>query len=473
MIKGGMITTQYEVWAEQEFGKAELGDERRRKRLVEIAAQMARAPAGRVTALYTKLAEREATYRLLENPAVDNDEIGRAAHFATAKRCSDQEYVIVPVDQTSLNLRDEAGRRGLGVIGGAVGARGLHVMTAIAVASNGTPMGISGQSFWARKPSGIERGKYDARPVKRKETQHWLTVIKQTRESFAAKALNTKPWFQLDRGGDAWPILAGAVDHRDWLTVRATHNRQVVTDDGKTTSLWNHLRRKEPQGSFRLEVQDTERQLARSACMQVQFSRVTISVLDRRTNWRRELAVWAVRAVEIETTPHGSERIEWMLITTRPVESIADAVLVLNAYAMRWRIEEFHKTWKTGGCRIEDTQLQARDHIVRFAIISASVAMRIQRLTHLARTAPGELATIEFSRAEIEATILLREPKGVERQATPTVGEVIRWIADIGGFMGPSPKNKDAARRPGPTVIRRGLEKIEPVASILARGVKL
>lgn len=131
-------------------------------------------------------------------------------------------------------------------------------------------------------------------------------------------------------------------------------------------------------------------------------------------------------------TPSRAKRLHASAVfTSDDFETIADAVLVLNAYATRWRIEEFHKTWKTGGCRIEDTQLQARDHIVRFAIISASVAMRIQRLTHLARTSPGEPATIEFNRAEI------------------------------------------AARRPGPTVIRRGLEKIDPVASILARGVKL
>jgi len=207
--------------------------------------------------------------------------------------------------------------------------------------------------------------------------------------------------------------------------------------------------------------------------MQVQYSKVTLEVRDRRTADYVQLSMWAIRAVEVETTPRGEAPTEWMLWTTYPIETLEDATLVLDGYTSRWRIEEFHKTWKTGACRIEETQLQARDHIERFAVISASAAMRIQRLTYLARTTPDEPATIEFTRAEIDAAILLREPKGISRGDSPTVGEVVRWIADLGGFMGPSPKNKTATRRPGAIVIRRGLEKIEPVASLLARGVEM
>jgi hypothetical protein len=440
-----------------------------------MAATTAAAPAGRVTQLFTTSATREAAYRFLENPAVDAAELGRAAHLATANRCYKHEFVFVPVDATSLSLPDRVDRRGLGIIATTVGARGLHVMTAIAVQPDGTPIGICGQQYWARRDRvGLQRGDYDVRPVEEKETQRWLDVMEQARSALGTEASHTRPWFQLDRGGDAWPILLSASRRDEWLTVRATHNRRLAADvDGKRRYLWDHLRRCEPMASYALKVPVGEQRKARTACMQIQSSRVMLDVRDRRTRNYVKTPLWAVRVIETGTTPRGEDPIEWLLLTTYPVETADDAMLVVDGYASRWRIEDFHKTWKSGACEVEKTQLQARDHIERFAVISASAAMRIQRMIHFARTSPDEPATIEFSPAEIEATIVMREPKGVAREDIPSVGEVVRWIADIGGFMGPSPKNKTATRRPGAIVVARGLEKIASVAALLARGAKM
>jgi len=463
------------LWAQREFGRTRLGDRRRTRRLIEIAAKVAASPAGRVSQLFATNAAREGAYRFLENEAVDAEELSRAARLATANRCFEHSFVFVPVDATSLSLPDRVDRRGLGIISTTVGARGLHVMTAIAVERDGTPIGICGQQYWTRRDHvGLQRGDYDARPVEQKETQRWLDVIAQAGSALTAEAPRTRPWFQLDRGGDAWPILLAARGSGGWLTVRAVHNRRLAPDvDGTRRYLWDHIRRCEPIGSYALSIPVGENRRARIACMQIQACRVTVEVRDRRNATPVNTPLHAVRVVETGTTPRGESPTEWLLLTTYPVETLHDAMLVVDGYASRWRIEDFHKTWKTGACEIEKTQLQARDHIERFAVISASAAMRIQRLTHLARTAPDEPATIEFSRAEIDATILLREPKGVERGDTPTVGDVVRWIADLGGFMGPSPKNKTATRRPGAIVIARGIERIAPVASLLARGVEM
>ena len=62
-----------------------------------------------------------------------------------------------------------------------------------------------------------------------------------------------------------------------------------------------------------------------------------------------------------------------------------------------------------------------------------SVAMRVVRLTHLSRNQPEAAATVELTRAEIDAVLLLREPKGVHAGATPTIAQATRWIADLGG----------------------------------------
>src|SRR5438552_2722772 len=100
-----MANMRQMLWATREFGRARLGDQRRTRRLIEMAATTAAAPAGQVTQLFTTGATREAAYRFLENPAVDAAELGRAAHLATANRCYEHDFVFVPVDATSLSLR--------------------------------------------------------------------------------------------------------------------------------------------------------------------------------------------------------------------------------------------------------------------------------------------------------------------------------------------------------------------------------
>lgn len=75
-------------------------------------------------------------------------------------------------------------------------------------------------------------------------------------------------------------------------------------------------------------------------------------------------------------------------------------------------------------CNVEGTLLGDRDHIIRWATILASVAIRILRMTYLARTQPETPADIEFSREEIDATIFLRRPGEFRRGQTPTIGQV-------------------------------------------------
>ncbi|HEX2570448.1 MAG TPA: transposase, partial [Polyangia bacterium] len=179
----------------------------------------------------------------------------------------------------------------------------------------------------------------------------------------------------------------------------------------------------------------------------------------------RSLSVWAVRAVEIETTPADEERIEWMLLTRYPVHQLEDAQTVLEGYAARWRIEEFHKAWKSGVCRVEETQLRERSHIERWASIQASVAMRVVRLTYLARTRPQAPATLELTRPEILATLLIRNPSGFGLDEIPTIGQVVRWLADLGGYTG------DSSGGPaGMIVITRGLLRIESLVALLSGG---
>jgi hypothetical protein len=405
----------------------------------------------------------------MENEEVSHVEIAAAAHRACARRSADQPFVFVPVDGSSLNLTDDQDSKGLGVVGARkVGAKGLQVMTAIAVSSEGVPLGLCGQTWWTRQERVVRTGKIDRRLVKEKETQHWLTVMDQVRSVFAAEAPHTRPWLQLDRGGDAWPVVLEGLTPEMWFTVRATHDRRLDgPDDEPRRYLWQTVESSEALGRYSLEVPARAGRPGRTATIEVHGCPVTLDLLDLRSKRRHWAALWAVLAREVDP-PQGQDGIEWLLLTTYEVATLDDAQLVIEGYAHRWRIEEFHKMWKSGACHVEDTQLRDREAITRWASILASVAMRILRLTYLSRNMPDEPALNELTQAEIDAAIVSRKPKGYSRGDIPSISLVVGWIADLGGYTG-----KSSGGPPGAIVIRRGLDRIQVLADFFASDPKM
>ena len=182
----------------------------------------------------------------------------------------------------------------------------------------------------------------------------------------------------------------------------------------------------------------------------------------------RPFRVTVVWTLEQGTTPRGEKPLDWMLLTNAPVDSLEAATKVIDGYAMRWRIEEFHRSWKSGTCNVEDTQLRSRDAVIRWATILAVIAARVERLKRLSREQPEKAASDELSSIEIEVLIGLKRrykkrtedvPGGV-----PTMAQATRWIADIGGYTG-----KSSGGPPGSITISRGLERLRNgVEAVLA-----
>lgn len=457
-------------WAEEEFGSADLGDRRRSRRLVAMAKEVAERPDGKVTSVFRRSAAREGAFRLVENEAVDPQAIARASYEATVRRSEGSEFVFVAVDGSSLNITDEARRKGTGVVGARkVGARGFQVMTALAVGPDGTPLGLCGQEFWSRVERSTRRtrrgGRQDKRPIEEKETVHWLRVMNQAREVLRPGNGPT-PWFQLDRGGDAWPVILDGLEPGQLFTVRAVHDRRLRLDSaeiGERRYLRETLEKQPVVAEQELDLPATGGRRARRATIEIRARQVTLDFLigsKRRTF----ASLWALMARESSATvPSDEKPIEWVLLTSRPISSPSDAQLVLFGYSQRWRIEEFHRLWKSGACRVEDTQLRDSDHIIRWATILAAVAVRILRMTYLSRTTPDTPATAEFTAAEIKAIILARQPTAAPTH--PSIALVVGWLADLGGYTG-----KSSGGPPGPLVLARGLQSIQLLAEVVGRS---
>ena len=74
-----------------------------------------------------------------------------------------------------------------------------------------------------------------------------------------------------------------------------------------------------------------------------------------------------------------------------------------------------------------------------------------------------DLPPLMFSPDEIEAVLLLRQPKNLAPGTMLTLGQVVHWIADIGGYTG-----KSSGGPPGVRIISRALIRVEAVAFALA-----
>jgi hypothetical protein len=471
-------------WAVAEFGGARLGDARRTARLVRMATEAAQNPSGRVSTVFRRSAERQGAYDFLESKHVAATAIVSAAVAAGVRRAADFPFVFVPLDGTSLNLTDLARTKDFGSVGSRErGARGLKVIDAIAVAPDGTPLGIAAMKWWARgaRPS-RHRSK---RSMEEKELQHWLDAVDAVVESMGRDAPDTRAWFQIDREGDAQHLLEKLAASGQFFTVRSQSNRRLSTTGTTLPGAGRHpVTRRRYLRPFMVrrpavmhdlvEVPARGDRPARHACVVVRTAQVVLQMHDRRTSRHHALPVNVVwvheqghgQRVRSRSGKTATRALDWMLLTNHPIDTEEDIQTVIRGYAQRWRIEDFHRAWKSGVCNVETSQLRAREHVVKWATVLAAVAIRAERIKHLSREKPKAPATIALSAQEVEALILLkrryRKKNEVIGDDTPDLLTATRWIAELGGYTG-----KSSGGPPGTTTIARGLAQLELAAEVL------
>ncbi|MBK7776075.1 MAG: IS4 family transposase [Sandaracinaceae bacterium] len=285
------------------------------------------------------------------------------------------------------------------------------------------------------------------------EMKHWSASVESVNQVLEKHAPGVRSWFVMDREADESKLLRQLGQAGTWFTIRAAQDR-VVEWRGKSTRLFSAVSAAKPLGRRVLQVPRSHSCAARTAkvVIRARSLKLMLPTYERRDE-RVALEVGVVEVLEVRNT---STPIHWVLLTNRPVAKLADAERVIDSYRARWRIEEFHRTWKAGGCDAENIHLRSADGIRKWAILLASVAARTEHLKRLARTQPDEPATCELTEDEIQVLIFAKRriktsvelvPDGI-----PPIKTAVRWIADLGGWAGHYTKYE-----PGSTTIARGL----------------
>ena len=171
------------------------------------------------------------------------------------------------------------------------------------------------------------------------------------------------------------------------------------------------------------------------------------------------MRVWAVLAQE-EQGPADVKPLEWLLLTTLPVEDFEQAVEKLQWYAQRWGIEVLHRTLKSA-CRIEQRQVGQADRLEACLAIDLVVAWRIFHLTKLGRQVPQAPCTVYFEEAEWKALMAFTSGNPIPPDKPPSLRDAIRLVATLGGFLA-----RKSDGEPGTQSLWLGLQRLDDIVAM-------
>ena len=303
----------------------------------------------------------------------------------------------------------------------------LHPTYAISPARE--PLGVMDAWMWARQPKAADGKRHDI-----KESQRWIEGDERVAER-ARELPETRQVYVADREADIMALLVRArdLDHAADYLIRCQHDRALP--DG--SKLWAQLQQTPELGQIRFSLPAGRGRKARMV-----RQRICANSMELRHGEKDTLPVTCVLAEEIDA-PAGSKPVVWRLLSNRPVQSLDDALELIEWYRARWEIELFFLILKEG-CRIEALQLGDVERIETALALYMVVAWRINRLMRLGRSLPELPVDLLFEKQEWTAAYAPNRkvpPKGV-----PKLGEVIRLIAQLGGFLGRKHEGEPGAK---------------------------
>ncbi len=277
-------------------------------------------------------------YRMIEHPnaAAESVEAILATHRRrTLERMAGQSTVQLIQDGCDLNFATRPGFRGPSLIAKnekSSGTLGLHMHSVYAVGGDGILLGAPGIEFNA--PCARKEG--DEVPEEERKTQRWVRGLRDSAE-LAAPLEGVRTVAVMDREGDAVEVFR--------------HDRSL---DQKKRSLLEQMRSAPARGQVSVRVERASARAPRMADCELRWLALDIPMPGKKRGrlGTKPFRMTAVHAVEDADPADGSERLEWLLLTTLPVAGEEQAREALELYALRQRIEDWHRVLKSG-CRVE------------------------------------------------------------------------------------------------------------------------
>jgi len=397
--------------------------------------------------------------RFLRNGSVTAAEMASHAAERTATRAAGRDVVVIQ-DTSELALGGRRARaNGYGPVGKGGGLRGLLLHAVLAVdAGTGGLLGLVDAKVWNR--TGGKAKPRRGRKTPQKESQRWLDGTMCAGEVLAAANSITGV---SDRESDIYEHFARRPSNVH-LIARACQNRQIETDTADQMHLlFSHVDSLPEQGRLQVKISAAPGRKARVTELAVRFSRVVVCkpLHGAAPDLPPTIALTMVDVRET-SKPEGGEPIHWRLLTTHEVTSLGEARRIIDLYRMRWAIEEFFHTLKTAGFDIEAADIGDPQVMIKFVTAATVAGVTVMQLVKARDGTTGQSLADAFEPADqpiLEAVSTQLEGKTARQKNPHPRGSLAfaSWvIGRLGGWTGYYGK-------PGPQVIRRGLDDFQRI----------
>jgi hypothetical protein len=467
-------------WFSEELTTANLNDKRLNELYGAILESFGNSPNASIPAALGGRAELKAAYRFFDNEKVTPETL-LAPHFdATIKRCPEQPVVLVAQDTTELDLtrpKQQVVHAGPLADSSRLGAF-LHLQEAFT--ENGTPLGAIDATLWARDmpdadvPKLSKAEKENIRrslPIEEKESFRWLEGFR-TVQKRATSCPDTTFVSLCDSEGDMYDLFVEprTADNFHWI-IRGCHDRIVFDEQGEDRRTLREAMQELPVlFTNEITARSREQKIAidtrprnqsretRRTTVSVRAGAVFIQAPQGSKHEARSVKVNVVFVRE-DNPPNGEEPIEWILLTTLSISTIDLVRRVIQYYTVRWMIEVYFRTLKSG-CRIEERRFETLPRMLACLAVYMIVAWRVLYVSRLGRSCPDLDCDLIFDPAEWQSVWSVTHPGEPLPSKPPSLQEMVRLIARLGGYVD-RPNRSDP---PGVETIWKGMQRMRDLA---------
>jgi IS4 transposase len=489
-------------WALEETASADFGDERLNRRYALIVSCIGNQPNLSIPAGCNGRAEMEATYRFTDNESVTWEKILAPHRQCTLGRAAEHKVALFVQDTTEIDLTRP--RQQVVGAGGLDGSRRRGVLAHLVhvFSGDGTPLGTSSAQIInrtqcteehkaKRKKTKLEKEKQRThKPIEQKESMRWLDGLRNVREA-AGRLPDTQCICIADSEADIYELLAEPREAANGRCIdfvfRACRNRalEMACDDETDAtacvkasvrqapaprylrealmaapvlySLELSIRERPAKTGLEIKGRNKPRQ-SRQAKLDVRAASVRLRPPPRIGGQSARLAAVTINAVivrEIDAPP-GEEPVEWILLSTLPIDTIEQVKKVVEYYCVRWQIEILFKTLKSG-CRIEERRFEHIERTERALGLYLIAAWRTMFVTWMGRQCPDADCQTIFEPSEWKA-VWMATQRTMPPKKRPTLEKIVTLIAQLGGYV--LRKNSE----PGTQTVWTGMQRMHDLA---------
>ncbi|MGB5856125.1 MAG: IS4 family transposase, partial [Oceanisphaera sp.] len=370
-------------WADALFGKAMLGDARRTKRLTKLAADMAASAPNSVAMSSLDPASLEGAYRFIANDYIKPEHIAQAGFEYTDSLISQRPLVLALQDTTGLSYKhavcDELGEvNSASSKRSSAKGRTLYAHSTLMLdAERECVLGLANQHYWFRQEKQKDSShSLQCRAREEKESYKW----QRGAETLASRLGDMSNVIDVcDREADMYEYLGYQMEHQHRFVVRSSGDRKLAGDELKLRATLDAL---EPVCNYQVHIASKGGRPARDATIALSHTQVTLPKPQRAT----AQDTLTLNVVYCREMSNGiKDPLCWVLYTTEPLPDATAARKIVRYYELRWRIEEFHRIWKSEGTQVEELRMQTKENVRRTAVIKAFIAVRLLQLKEIAQ----------------------------------------------------------------------------------------